>query len=241
MSLFRKLRKPCFLLVYPIAVTLFLVARTTKRSLHVGVLIVLIGESIRLWANGYVGHRKVNQTSPGQRQAKVGHLITAGPYAFVRHPLYLGTMVIGAGLCVIMGNLWLALVALAVFIVVYQRKMSEEEATIRHEWGEAFEDYRRAVPQWLPSGRRYPRRDGQWSWRGIRASKELKTLAWVVVVLILLSFRLELLQEHERLLERHQTQRILLLALLAVLVVGDGVFALRQWRAARSKSIKVSG
>ena len=88
MHLFRKLRKPRFLLVYLLAAWIFLVAYTTKLSLRVGIVFVLFGELMRLWANGYVGHRKVNWTNHEQGQPKIGHLVTAGPYALIRHPLY---------------------------------------------------------------------------------------------------------------------------------------------------------
>ena len=234
MDLFRKLRKPRFLVVYPLATWMFIVAHTTRRSLHVGVVFVLFGELIRLWANGYVGHVKVNWTDHEQGQPKIGHLITAGPYAFIRHPLYFGSLLIGLGILVIAGNLWLVLVAPAVFILVYRRKMVEEEETLRYEWPQEFEQYQRAVSRWLPTWWRYPRRHGQWSWRGILASKELRTLAWVVILLILLCFREELIQKHHSLLQKHPIEHLFLLGVLMMLMLGDGLVELLRLRARRT-------
>ena len=240
MNLFRKIRKPRFILGYSIAIASFFLAHTTKQSLIIGAVIVLLGESIRLWANGYVGHRKVNQTQGSG--PTIGQLITAGPYAFVRHPLYFGTLIIGAGFCVIVGSPWLALVTFIFFIAVYHHKMAEEEETIRHEWGETFDRYQRAVPQWFPTGRRYAQRHGEWSWAGIRASQEFKTLTWVIVVVILLFFRLELLQEREPLLAGQPLLRLALLGLVTVLVLIDGIPKLRKWSgAARSKATGAAG
>jgi len=231
MDLFRKLRKPRFLLAYPLVASIFAVAYTTRPSLRIGIVLVLLGELIRLWADGYVGHVKVNWTHPVQGQPKIGHLITAGPYAFIRHPLYLGSLLIGLGMLVIAGNPWLALVASAVFIIVYRRKMVEEEETLRHEWPGEFEPYQRAVPRWLPSWRRYPRRNGQWRWQGILASKELRTLAWVVVLLILLFFREELIQRHRSLLQKHWIEHLFLLGLLIALMLADAIVELLRRRA----------
>ena len=195
MNVLRKLRKPRFALVYVLAVWLFVTARTTEPALRLGILAVFLGEAIRLWANGYVGHVKVNRIEPAREGVKIGRLITAGPYAFVRHPLYLGTFLLGAGACLIVRNGWLSLAALGFFLTVYRRKMKEEEERILHEWGEVYLRYHRSVPRWIPSGRRFAFPEGSWSWRGIAASKEWKTVAWVIVLIIALYLREEALEE----------------------------------------------
>ena len=151
MILFRKLAKPRFVMVYPLAVWLFLTAHTTPRSFAIGAAIVLAGELVRIWANGVVGHMKVNRTDPAQGQPKIGHLITSGPYAFIRHPLYFGSLLIGLGMLVIAGNLWIGLLAPAVFFLIYRSKMAEEEETLAHEWPAEYAAYRRAVPRWWPT------------------------------------------------------------------------------------------
>ena len=84
-----------------------------------------------------------------------------------------------------------------------------------------FERYQRAVPRWFPTGRRYAQRHGVWSWRGILASRELKTLAWVIILLIALYFREEWLQREVLFSGAHGTRRILLLALMVGLVLSD--------------------
>lgn len=236
MSLFDKFRKPRFLFVYPIVPLLFFMASTTERQLQVGIAIVLLGECLRIWANGYVGHVKVNWTQKARGDAKIGRLITAGPYAFVRHPLYLGTFLIGMGFCVIVGNVWLGIAALAFFLTIYRRKMAQEEALIREEWGAAYEAYHAAVPRWLPAWRRYSDRAGRWSWQGVLASKELKTLSWVIVLVLLLYFRMELVQERESVFAKHRLKSVCLLGLLVSLVLLDGFFELHRWRAKRVTS-----
>ena len=220
----KRLKKARFILVYPIIIGLFLTARTTKWSLVIGIVVVALGEALRLWANSYVGHQKVNQTQRGNE--KIGQLITAGPYAYVRHPLYLGTFLLGLGFCIIVENRWLGLLALLFFLVVYQRKMREEDAVILNEWGETFARYRKAVLAWIPTGRRYAERQGKSSWAGIVASKELKTLAWVIVVVILFYFREELIQRHQSFQARHPLKHFILLGVAVALALGDIVYTL---------------
>jgi len=190
-----RLLKPRFLLLYPLAAWLLLAAHTTERQLRVGIALSLLGLAIRFWANGYVGHVKVNGAC--QRPGKIGRLVTAGPYAFVRHPLYVGSVLIGAGLCVVAGNAWVILTALIFFLVVYRHKMAQEEGLLREEVGTPYLIYHAAVPRWRPSWRRYPNRQGRWCWQGIAASKEWKTAIWVVVFLTGLYFREEIVQERE--------------------------------------------
>ncbi len=230
-----KFAKPRFLLVYPLVAWLVLVANTTEFQLRVGISLALLGVLLRIWANGYVGHVKVNRTQQWRGDAKIGRLITAGPYAFVRHPLYLGSFLIGAGFCVIVGDLWFSLAALAFFLIVYRRKMAEEERLLFGELGDEVATYQRMVPRWLPTGRRYPYRSGQWSWQGIRASKELKTVVWVVVLLILLYFREEFWQEHEFFAHSKWWYHATLLGITAVLIAADGAFELLKRRAKRAK------
>ncbi len=223
MKLFRKAR---FFWVYPLAIWLFMTARTSEPSLRLGIALVLLGEALRLWANGYVGHVKVNVAQPWRNAPKIGYLITAGPYAYVRHPLYLGTFLIGAGFCVAVSSILLGLVALMFFLIVYQEKARDEERLIRGEWGADYVSYQQAVPPWLPTFRRYAQRDGQWSWQGIRASKELKTVAWVIVALLAVYLREEWLQEHHLFVGKDWLKHIVLVGFLIVLIASDGVLEL---------------
>ena len=227
----KRLTKLRFVLVYPMVVVLFLVARTTERQLHLGILFIALGMYVRFWANGYVGHRKVNQTAVSRGEPKIGTLITGGPYAYVRHPLYVGSFLLGLGFCVIVGHLLFGVVALGGLFVVYQRKMAQEEAVLLHEWGDKYLRYYRHVPRLIPTWRRAPERRGRWSWQGVAASQELRTLVWVTVLVIALYFREELVQHREPLFYKHGLKQAVLLAVLAALMVGDGLFELvRRWR-----------
>ncbi len=213
--------KPRFVLLYPLALAVLLYAHTTERQLHAGIVLALLGLALRIWANGYVGHVKVNWTQKWRGDVRIGRLVTAGPYAFVRHPLYLGSALIGAGMFVIAGNVWLSLLALLFFLVVYRQKMAEEEALLGGELGAEYLIYQAAVPRWLPSWRRYGNRQGTWRWQGILASKEWKTDIWVLVLLITLYLREEILQEREAFFQQMDWKHAVLVGLMAALILTD--------------------
>ena len=224
----KRLTKPRFLFVYPLAVWLFFVARITDSSLRIGVIFIAMGQWLRLWANGYVGHVKVNVTQPWRGDQKIGRLITGGPYAFVRHPLYLGTLLIGAGYSIAVGSVWFGALALIGFFVTYRAKMAKEDELLRDECGPAYAAYRASVPAIIPAFRRYPRREGRWSWKGVAASKEWKTVIWNAVVVIAIYFWEEIRQEHQPLLGQHRLLRMGLIGIVVVLVMTDVVFELVQ-------------
>ena len=218
-----KLRKARFFWVYPLAIWLFATASTSELSLRLGSALVLLGEALRLWANSYVGHVKVNFTQHWRNDPKHGRPVTAGPYAYVRHPLYVGTFLIGAGFCVAVRSIPLTLAALAFFLLVYRKKARREEQIILGEWGSDYVAYQQSVGRWFPRFRHYTPRHGRWSWRGIRASKELKTLVWVIVALLAVYFREEWLQEHSLFVGKDWLKHVVLASLLVVLVASDGI------------------
>lgn len=233
----KRLTKPRFVFVYPLVVALVIFGRTTEFQFRLGVCLAIVGELIRLWANGYVGHVKVNRTEQPRGGLKIGRLVTAGPYAFVRNPLYLGTFLIGAGFCIAMGNWWLSLLAMACFLFIYGEKMRTEEELLRQECGERYSDYFAKVSRWIPNFRRYADPQGRWAWQGIVASKELKTVVWVTVFLVLLYFREEYLQEGRLFGEQVWGKHLLLTLLALFLIAGDGTFELvRKLRRQRAEA-----
>ena len=227
MNVFKWLTNPRFVLVYPVAVALFWFAKTTGRGLFAGAVLVMLGEAVRLWANGYVGDRKVNRTDASHEGRKIGRLVTTGPYAFVRHPLYFGSFVIGLGFMIIVGRPWLLLGAIPV-LWAYHRKIRQEEAVLAHEAGREHVDYVRRVPAVIPTLRRYPHGEGQWNWRGVQASREIKTLIWVIVLIVVFYLRKDVVQDHDFLQPAKLPQQIFAMALASTLIAIDLVSELRR-------------
>jgi len=195
-----------FAILYPFVAWALLSLYATDRSLRQGFPFVILGIAIRSWANGYA--------------IKMEKLTTSGPYAHVRHPLYLGTFFIFIGFLVMLRVNWgVALLLIGVVMgLVYRSTISKEEKMLVDKFGEGYLDYRKAVPalfpkvvpyrlgeKWKPSLRRY--------WR----SQEYKLVIWVVIVTI--AFHLK----HELLIEREgfDGKIIFLIAMVCALVALD--------------------
>ncbi len=157
-------------------------ARPAPVDLAAGVWLVALGQVLRVWASGHL--------------IKNVSLITSGPYRYTRNPLYLGRLLIFAGLCV-MARLpyalnWLVLVAgCAVFFGYYlPRKEHVEPARLSALHGNSFERYRREVPALWPTAIPYDDDGGgRWSALRARANREHWMIAGLLAVTIYLFWR----------------------------------------------------
>jgi protein-S-isoprenylcysteine O-methyltransferase Ste14 len=114
-------------------------SRPDARSLEIGLPISALGLLLRAWAAGHL--------------EKNTRLAVSGPYAHVRNPLYLGTLVVAAGL-VIASKQWpLAALFALVFALVYLPAVELEEQHLGGLFLE-FADYARHVPQFWPKWKR---------------------------------------------------------------------------------------
>jgi methanethiol S-methyltransferase len=81
-----------------------------------------------------------------QRQHR---LATSGPYAYVRHPQYLGFILIMLGFLVQWPTL-LTLLMFPVLVVMYVRLARREESEVRADFGHAYDQYATKTPSWIP-------------------------------------------------------------------------------------------
>jgi len=229
MKMLQFTKKTRFVVVYPAVTLVFVFAKTSEATMLWGALLVLAGEGIRIWANGFIGHNKVNRTCKNEGEAPIGKLITAGPYAYVRHPLYLGTFIILLGVCLAAGKILFALLFPLVFCLVYNQKMNEEDRLLLDELGPEYDFYKKTVPKWIPRIGRYCKNHGIWSWQGIRASKEWKTVLWIIVLFIVLYFREEVYQEQEFFNETYEIPKhLFFLFMVLSLILVDVILALKK-------------
>jgi protein-S-isoprenylcysteine O-methyltransferase Ste14 len=128
-----------------------------------GVLLICAGLILRAWAVANA-ERLFHST-----EAPDAVLVTSGPYAYLRHPMYLGNCVIGLGVGVLAENaLALALVP-TVFSLAYGRLIvPREEAHLRKRFGVAYDEYCERVPAWVPKLRRRGEPGLSLSWRALR-------------------------------------------------------------------------
>ncbi len=115
--------------------------------IQLGVLCVgiLLAEGVRIWAVGFAG--SVTRT----RGDGVPRLIHAGPFRYVRNPLYIANIAIYALSGVAFGFSVLSLLAAVYFAIQYSFIVAFEEATLRREFGDAYGFYCARVSRWIPS------------------------------------------------------------------------------------------
>ncbi len=110
-------------------------SRPTARSLAAGLPVSLLGLALRAWAAGCL--------------AKNQRLSTEGPYAYTRNPLYLGTLLVAAGLVVASRSAGLGILFAAVFLLVYLPVIQNEEQHLRNLFPE-YAGYAAHVPALWP-------------------------------------------------------------------------------------------
>ena len=78
----------------------------------VGFFMIILGEFLRIWGVSYAG------AATRTREAGAQELVTNGPFAYVRNPLYIGNIFIYVGAVVMSGG-WFPLLAIIVFLFFY--------------------------------------------------------------------------------------------------------------------------
>lgn len=102
-------------------------ARPTPRSVQVGLPIALLGQVLRIWAAGHL--------------EKSREVTSSGPYRLTRHPLYLGSSLMGAGLA-LAANHWAVGLLIATYLgATLWLAIRTEEAYLRATFGETYDRY----------------------------------------------------------------------------------------------------
>jgi len=110
-----------------------------------GATLTACGLLFSLWARHHLG-----QNWSVAVTVKEGHeLITSGPYALVRHPLYAGLLLALFGCALAVGE-WRGLLAVALVFIALWRKLRLEEKWMREQFGESYEAYSRKVAALVP-------------------------------------------------------------------------------------------
>lgn len=122
-------------------------------------------------------------------------MISSGPYAYVRNPLYLGTLLNLIGFCVAAGNeiimYYFLPGGLLVFFIYYiPKKERVESARLRKRFGEEFDVYHKAVPGYIPRLTKWKgTQPAPMSWALVRENSEIPTMLLVLGGLAILALR----------------------------------------------------
>jgi protein-S-isoprenylcysteine O-methyltransferase Ste14 len=135
------------LLFFPRTHISFLATRfhSNRTAAIFGLLLTILGLAFAAWARDILG-----RNWSGRIIIQVDHqLITAGPYAYVRHPLYTGLITALAGTALISGDLG-SVLGFLIAVNIFRLKAHREEQLLETEFGATYSTYRTHTGGILP-------------------------------------------------------------------------------------------
>ncbi len=158
------------------AILLIFFAKPSMPGLLIGMLLIFLGESIRIWA---AGHLQKNEM-----------LTVSGPYSYVKNPLYIGSIFITAGFCILADNIYLLAAAFFMFCfhyIPYKKKVEGDR--LKKIFGNQYEEYDQAVPGYLPRWIPYPHEKVSWQFKCFIENSEEGILLIIIAGIILILSR----------------------------------------------------
>ena len=156
------------------AALLVVFAKPQLPAIWIGMFLIFLGEAIRIWAAGHLQKNEV--------------LTVTGPYAYVKNPLYIGSIFITTGFCIMADNIYLLAAAFFMFCfhyIPYKKKVEGDR--LKKHFGDHYEDYDEKVPEYLPRMKRYSEQKGSWRVKHLFENSEegilLIVLAGIFLVL----------------------------------------------------------
>ncbi|OGF62355.1 MAG: hypothetical protein A2Y62_17035 [Candidatus Fischerbacteria bacterium RBG_13_37_8] len=176
-SYFRKYRVKAGILL---SLGCFYFAEPVFYSFLAGIPLLIIGEIIRIWASGHI--------------VKSSSLTVSGPYSFARHPLYIGSLLIGIGFVLICRSIIVIIIFLTYFILFYPATIISEESLLGEKFKDSFKIYRQAVSAFFRKKESWylPGRYAPFKFTRFIHNKEYKLVILLIIVLALLYIKMKL-------------------------------------------------
>jgi len=158
------------------AILLIFFAKPGMPGLLIGMFLIFLGESIRIWA---AGHLQKNEM-----------LTVSGPYSYVKNPLYIGSILITAGFCILADNIYLLAAAFFMFCfhyIPYKKKVEGDR--LKRIFGNQYEDYDEKVPEYLPRWTPYSKERVPWRFKNFIENSEEGILLMIIGGILLVLSR----------------------------------------------------
>jgi protein-S-isoprenylcysteine O-methyltransferase Ste14 len=137
----------------------------TRESLVTGLPVAVAGLFLRGWAAGHL--------------AKNQQLAMSGPYAYMRNPLYAGTVIAALGMVIAARSICLAILFALVFLLVYLPAIELEEQHLREIFPE-YAAYAQRIRRFLPIAK-WQGPMARFSWKLYSRNEEYKAAAGFLV------------------------------------------------------------
>ncbi|MFT4152800.1 methyltransferase family protein [Parafilimonas sp.] len=179
----------------------------------IGLVITVLGQAIR---GATIGLAYIIR---GGKNKKVyaEDLVTTGIFAHCRNPLYVGNILMLAGVGILSNSLLYVVIMIPFFLFIYQAIVLAEENFLRNKFGGQFNNYCARVNRWVPSikgiGKTFS--GMRFNWKRYIAKEHTTTFIWLVGIVLLLLFYYPQLTNYDSRL-RNTLLAIILAALLVV-------------------------
>jgi protein-S-isoprenylcysteine O-methyltransferase Ste14 len=147
-------------------------ARPTRGTLAAGAAVAVAGEAFRVWAAGHLN--------------KAQEVTMSGPYRWVAHPLYVGSLLMGAGLAIASGSIAATSLIAAYLTITLGAAVVTEETYLRHHFGHAYDRYRGRSAGEIGGVRPATEERRRFSMARAIANREHRALAGLVLAVLLL-------------------------------------------------------
>ena len=148
-----------------------IISKPSFTFFYFGLPLIIAGESLRIWASGYLH--------------KATKLATSGPYAFVRNPLYLGNFLLGLGFILIAWNLYLFVFFALLFVFLYYATIKSEEERLQKLFGKPFLQYKHNVPSIIPRLKPYQGEKEKFKWKQVKKNREYRAIIGISALIVI--------------------------------------------------------
>lgn len=147
------------------------------RTTVAGLLLMTLGEAWRIWGVATAGN------CTRRRTREVSGLVTHGPFAWSRNPLYNGNFFVWMGVVTLSGATWFLPIAIVIFAIEYFFIVRFEEGVLESFFGQQYLEYKASTPRWFPrppSGNA----EGEYFWSEAWHSEASTFLQYVVIIAV---------------------------------------------------------
>lgn len=136
-------------LVIAAGLKFYLDGETSLPIFVAGLVIVVIGQSLRTYSAGHLLGRHI------VTEIEADFLCTSGPYAFIRNPLYLGNLLVGIGICITLNEWYVYMILVIKYILMYMIIIPYEERFLQEKFGKIYSEYKVNTGSFFPKSKGY--------------------------------------------------------------------------------------
>jgi protein-S-isoprenylcysteine O-methyltransferase Ste14 len=113
---------------------------------YIGFILFAAGIVLREWAIYLLGKHFTVRVQVREK----ARLVMQGPYRYIRHPSYTGTLLTMMGMALAVGTWFGAFLALALKLIAYRYRINVEEQALQKAFGPEWEDYKKRTWKLIP-------------------------------------------------------------------------------------------